>query len=342
MLNPRRILISQSVLDSSLCLLCSSYRVSLALRRTVSNASSPAGKTPVGSPRDKKDTVEGPALALGEKTEEKFTPKPLARPLGFPNPPKAGQNVGVDTRTWRQRREDFFDYHKHLERRKLLAKKISTPYFREWTNMRHHKGKTFLSNPKLFRADRALYFPNLHGKTLLSPRRSTDTTPVLQGKISVVGVFSSTWAERQVQTFVGETQNPELGVAIRESGGVAGRVDVNVEENALKAALIRLFMPSIRREIPRERHGRYFVVRRGISEEIRDAIGFLNGKVGYVYLLDGECRIRWAGSGRAGGEEKEGLVRGVRRLVDEWRRRREEGAVVSGDADGKVKAMASA
>jgi mitochondrial ATPase complex subunit ATP10 len=164
--------------------------------------------------------------------------------------------------------------------------------------MRHHKGKTFLSNPKLFRADRALYFPNLHGKTLLSPRRGNDTTPALQDKISVVSIFSSAWAERQVQTFVGETENPDLSLALQESGGVAGRVDVNVEENALKAGLIHLFMPSIRRRIPRDRHGRYFVVRRGISEEIRDAIGCLNGKVGYVYLLDGECRIRWAGSGR--------------------------------------------
>jgi mitochondrial ATPase complex subunit ATP10 len=208
--------------------------------------------------------------------------------------------------------------------------------------MRHHKGKTFLSNHRLFRADRALYFPNLHGKTLLSPGHSTDTTPVLKDKISIVSIFSSAWAERQVQTFVSETQNPELSIAIQESKGVARRVDVNVEENALKAGLIRLFMPSIRRRTPRERHGRYFVVRRGISEEIRDAIGFLNGKVGYVYLLDGECKIRWAGSGRAEGEEKGSLARGVKRLVDEWRRHREGGADIGDDTDEKAKAVASA
>src|SRR4051812_48488948 len=71
------------------------------------------------------------------------------------------------------------------------TKKISTPYFREWTNMRHQKGKTFLSNPKLFKADRALYFPNLRGATLASPsqRKGTDTTPVLRDKISVVSMF---------------------------------------------------------------------------------------------------------------------------------------------------------
>ena len=55
-----------------------------------------------------------------KETEQDFTPKPLARPLGLPDPPKAGENTGIDTRTWRERREDFFNYHKHLEKRKLL------------------------------------------------------------------------------------------------------------------------------------------------------------------------------------------------------------------------------
>jgi ATPase complex subunit ATP10 len=200
--------------------------------------------------------------------------------------------------------------------------------------MRHHEGKTFLSNPKLFRADRALYFPNLHGRTLISSRHGDDTTPILRHKISVVSIFSSTWAERQIQTFVSERENPDLSAVLQESDGVARRVDVNVEENAIKAGLIRLFMPNIRRRIPRDQHGRYFLVRKGISEEIRDAIGFLNGKVGYVYLLDGECRIRWAGSGRAAKEEKESLVRGVRRLVDEWRGQRES-SIITRDTEEK-------
>lgn len=49
-------------------------------------------------------------------------------------------------------------------------------------------------------------------------------------------------------------------------------------------------------------------------------MGFWNGRVGYVYLLDWECRIRWAGSGNAGVEEKAALVRGVARLQEEWQR----------------------
>ena len=81
------------------------------------------------------------------------------------------------------------------------------------------------------------------------------------------------------------------------------RVDINVEEDLLKASLIRLFMPSLRRKLPAAQHERYFLVRRGLTDEIREGIGMLNGKVGYVYLVDNECRIRWAGSGRAGESE---------------------------------------
>lgn len=52
--------------------------------------------------------------------DETPTPKPLSRPLGQAKPPAVGENGGVDNRTWRQRRDDFFNYDKHLERRKQL------------------------------------------------------------------------------------------------------------------------------------------------------------------------------------------------------------------------------
>ncbi|KAK3077040.1 hypothetical protein LTS18_011364, partial [Coniosporium uncinatum] len=74
---------------------------------------------------------------------------------------------------------------------------------------------------------------------------------------------------------------------------------------------------SMRRQRSREEWARYFMVRKGVDERIRQTIGLLNSKVGYVFLLDGECRIRWAGCGDALPEEKEYLVRGLRRLVEE-------------------------
>ena len=138
-----------------------------------------------------------------------------------------------------------------------------------------------------------------------------------------MGVFSETWAERQVATFVGEKENPELHRLLneREGEGVAQRVEINYEPNAMKAALIRLFMPGLRRRRAEGAQRRYFVVRRGVTEEMRDDVGWINSKVGYVYLVDGECKIRWAGSGRAESGEKEGLVAGVRRLLEDYRKK---------------------
>jgi mitochondrial ATPase complex subunit ATP10 len=183
--------------------------------------------------------------------------------------------------------------------------------------MRHHKGKSFLAPPRLFKSNKALYFPNLYGQTLIKKSEPRDTTPALEGKVSVVSVFSSAWAEKQAESFVAEKNNPELHRVVKESGGVAQMVQINIEENAMKAMLIRMFMPSLRKGIAGPDWGRYFVVRKGLTIEIRDAIGLLNSKVGYIYLLDRNCRIRWAGSGVCEADEKDGLVRSTRRLIEE-------------------------
>lgn len=104
------------------------------------------------------------------------------------------------------------------------------------------------------------------------------------------------------------------------------KVEINVEPDWMKALIVRIFMGGIRKQRQEEDWQRYFLVRKGVSEEMREAMGMANSKVGYVYLVDWRCRIRWAGSADAEGSEKEGLVAGVQRLLDGWRREREEGS----------------
>lgn len=197
------------------------------------------------------------------------------------------------------------------------TKQVAKPYFREWSNLRFAEGKTFVSNPRLFKADRALYFPNMHGVTLASPKDPQNTTTQLRGSISVVNLFSSVWAEGQVATFTGPEQNPGLVEAMASGGSLVQRIDINLEENRLKAFLVKRFMWRMRQKLPTEQHSRYFLVQKGFDQALKETVGMMNSKVGYVYLVDSECRIRWAGSGPADESELEGLNAGVQKLVEE-------------------------
>ncbi|KAL8810950.1 MAG: hypothetical protein Q9223_007635, partial [Gallowayella weberi] len=48
------------------------------------------------------------------------------------------------------------------------------------------------------------------GSTLASPSQSSDTTPVLRNRISIVSVYSNRWAEMQTQTFTHASKNPRV------------------------------------------------------------------------------------------------------------------------------------
>lgn len=187
--------------------------------------------------------------------------------------------------------------------------------------MKHHGGKTFISPPTLFKGSKALYFPNLQGITL-GNSSSNDTTSVLRGRISIVSLFSSVWGEQQTQTFLSKANNPALTSLLNTQtpsimNGEIQTVRINVEENALRYYLLRLFTGRLRSLIPAKDWSRYFVVRKGLTDQLRNELGAVNGKVGYVYLVDEECKIRWAGCGPAMEEERLSMVKGLRKLVND-------------------------
>ncbi|CAK7198287.1 Mitochondrial ATPase complex subunit atp10 [Sporothrix eucalyptigena] len=289
------------------------------IKQAEADVEAPATPPPMPSP------LAGAPRSYGKRVDE-FTPTPLSRPIGMQTPPMAGDNSGIDARTLQQKHDDFVNYEKHLERRKELKSKIVKPYFRDWTNLQFYEGKTFISPPRLFRNDVSLFFPNLVGERLLSADKTVaksgqnDTTPLFeQNAATVVAFFSSLWAENQVRSFVSPEANPELHQVLSANSGPgqAQLMHINYEDNSMKAWLVRRFTSSLRKRIDKRDWERYLLVTQGVSDDIRENIGLLNAKVGYVYLVDQSCRIRWAGSGPSQPEERHSLVKGVQRLLSE-------------------------
>jgi len=89
---------------NKVCLFCQYHILGSLSRRNASSTPSPP-KVPA---------------APSTNSDEDFTPKPLNRPLGLLTPPSPGQNTGIDLRTWKQRRDDYVNYDKHIERRRQL------------------------------------------------------------------------------------------------------------------------------------------------------------------------------------------------------------------------------
>lgn len=100
-------------LDASACLLCQWRSFTTTYRRWDQKKETP-------SPAPETPSVLDEAPRASGKRVESFTPKPLDRAIGLPHPPRAGENSGIDSRTLKQKRDDFVDWDKHLEKRKKL------------------------------------------------------------------------------------------------------------------------------------------------------------------------------------------------------------------------------
>jgi ATPase complex subunit ATP10 len=237
--------------------------------------------------------------------------EPLGRPIGSAQPPDIHDNSPIDTRDFREKYKDFTNVERHLAKREKLKSALARPYFRDWKNLKFEKGKLWLGNEKLWRGEMSLWMPNLVGETLSGePYRAT--TEVLRGKISLVAVFQRDWAQKQAETWFGASKNPVVAKLIEE--GRVQLVQVNVEDAPLARVIQNMFRWFMRRGVDKKRQDGYFFVRQ-IPDSVVEEIGILNSRVGYVYLVDQECKIRWAGCADANEGEKEALNKGAETLV---------------------------
>jgi ATPase complex subunit ATP10 len=112
------------------CLLCSARPQARRWYAAGGSGGTPPGKPkpppppPPSDPAAKRDAtmysvrIDAPR-SYGEKMKT-FTPQVIPRPIGMLEPPRPGENAGVDTRTPAEKRADALDYEKRLERRAAL------------------------------------------------------------------------------------------------------------------------------------------------------------------------------------------------------------------------------
>lgn len=87
----------------------------------------------------------------------------------------------------------------------------------------------------------------------------------------------------------------------------------------MKAFLVSLYVSSLRRRVPKELQPTYLLSRQNM-EYVREPLGMNNKHIGFVYLVDPNLRIRWAGGGLGLPEESDSLQRCVKVLLDRMKK----------------------
>ncbi|KAK7034518.1 Mitochondrial ATPase complex subunit atp10 [Paramarasmius palmivorus] len=146
------------------------------------------------------------------------------------------------------------------------------------------------------------------------------------GKITILSLLSTKISELHSQSHTSlalarylprkETENLKRHPLLQH-------IHINTQSNTLKAFLVKLLTRSLRNSIPAYQRPYYLLSDQNLEYE-REPLGIDNDRVGYVYLIDEELRVRWAGCADATLEEAKALevCTGVllKRLEDRERR----------------------
>ncbi|KAI7858660.1 ATPase assembly factor ATP10 [Circinella umbellata] len=212
------------------------------------------------------------------------------------------QTPVVNRDGWLERKKnklrDLTDYDKafqaHAAERRHLVEEATKSYFADAHEMRKHGGKMYHAADKLIKADKAGYMPDFEGINL--DKKPVHTTDLLAGKISLMSFVYAKYGETHVNSFV-----EPLLQHFKDNSKVQ-LVEVNVQENLLKQWLLKAFVPSIRKNLPEERKQNYTLLLKDISR-VRKHLDMTNQHIGYVYIIDEQCKIRWTAHGDATKEE---------------------------------------
>lgn len=212
------------------------------------------------------------------------------RPLGVTERPTTLLKTGTQ-----RVKELVTDSEARIAQRRHLIKEVGKGYYYDLNMTRKHGGKTWIANKSLIREDKALYLPNVKGKSI-GTSEENNTTTMCYGRITVLAMLGTRMSEVHVKGFVDPT------IARYSSHPLFQYVQINIQENLLKSLLVKLYINSLRAVVPANLQPTYLVSSQNM-EYVRDPLGMTNSKVGYVYLIDENLKIRWGGCADATQEE---------------------------------------
>ncbi|KAF9124097.1 Mitochondrial ATPase complex subunit atp10 [Mortierella sp. 14UC] len=208
---------------------------------------------------------------------------------------------------------DWTDEKKNLEKRKELLHDFQSGYFAEFSELSKTGSKLWKATPSMINADKALYMPNIIG-TSLKTSESVELVDLLRGKISLVAISGTRFGEEHIESYM----TPFLKRWPMTADGNSNKVqlvELNIQENPLKAGLVRMMVPFVKKTIPEERHANYVLHYKSIKH-LKDPLSMQNSYLGYVFLVDSNCKIRWGAHGPASEAEVKTLLESVQKLSE--------------------------
>ncbi|KAI8911241.1 ATP10 protein-domain-containing protein [Powellomyces hirtus] len=218
-----------------------------------------------------------------------------------------GQSSRV-TPKLQKRMDKYLDLDENLkEREDLLKQAFRDGYWDDYKEAARKGAKLWEAPKRIRKAQGSPMIPNPTTKSLTG--QTTDVLSLVRGKKATLVTFMfSAFGEAHVNTYT----EPFMD-AFKEAGDVQ-LVQLNVEENWLKAPILRLLTPFVRRRVPKERQANYLLHYKSI-QDARRAAGMTNTVLGWANLVDAEGRVRWQAHGPAKDHEIESMIRLTRQLA---------------------------
>lgn len=183
----------------------------------------------------------------------------LDKPLGVSYlgiSPELAQKISNRTASMRQRIQRSLQPEHLATQRQQLVKEFNRSYWQDFRDMSKRGGKQWIAPNRLLKQGVSLFMPSIYGRTLdrTSGEKCT-TDDILRHKCTVVSIASTRFGERNIDEMIA----PAVATFPRERSASHGVLflHINLQENPLKAGLVQLFIPNIKRTIPKFSHVRH-------------------------------------------------------------------------------------